>query len=135
MKSKCEEVEQITVFLDNRPGVLADLCGHLSDHRISIRAISVLDHTDTGGVRLVVDDPQLAKATLSAGGVAYQTTRCLAFEMPNTPGGFAGIARTMSLAGININYIYASASSDTTKALGIFHVSDPQRALSLDWSR
>jgi hypothetical protein len=134
MKFKCEEVEQITVCLENRPGVLADLCGHLSDHRISIRAISVLDHTDAGGVRLVVDNPQLAKATLSAGGVAYKTAQCLAIEMPNNPGGFAGIARTMSLAGINIDYIYASAFPDAGRALGIFHVSDLQRALSLDWS-
>jgi hypothetical protein len=133
MKCRCEQVEQITVFLENRPGILADLCAHLSDHRVNIRAIAVLDNTDTGAVRLVVDDPESAKETLTAAGVAYSTVRCLAMEMPNDPGSFANIARTLALAGINIHYIYASALSDTGTALGIFRVSDIERALALNW--
>lgn len=133
MKFKCEKVEQVTVFLENRPGILADLCAHLSDRRINIRAIAVLDNTDTGAVRLVVDNPELAKQTLSEAGVAYTSVRCLALEIPNNPGGFAGIARTLSLAGINIDYIYASTLPDSVTALGIFRVSDLERALALDW--
>ena len=134
MKFKCEKVEQLTVFLENRPGILADLCAHLSDRRISIRAMAVLDNADAGTVRLVADDPELAKKALSEAGVAYTSARCLALEMPNHPGGFAGIARTLSLAGININYIYASAVPGTGPALGIFSVSDMEGALALDWS-
>ena len=133
MKFKCEEVEQITLFLENRPGILADLCAHLSDRRINIRAISTLDNTDTGAVRVVVDDPDSAKGILSEAGVAHTTARCLALEMPNNPGGFAGIARTLSMAGINIDYIYASALPRPGTALGIFGVSDVERALALDW--
>lgn len=133
MKLRCEQVEQITVFLENRPGVLADLCGHLSDRRINVRAMAVLDNTDAGGVRLVVGNPESAKQTLSDAGVAYTTAKCLALEMPNIPGGFASIARTLSLAGINIDYIYASAVSETGRALGIFGVSDIEQALALDW--
>ena len=133
MKLKCESVEQITVFLENRPGILADLCAHLSDHRISIRAMSVLDNTNTGIVRLVVNDSQQAKAALSGAGVAFTTTRCLAVEMPNDPGGLGGVARTLSLAGINIDYVYASTLSDSYAALGVFGVSDLDRALSLSW--
>jgi hypothetical protein len=131
MKLKCESVEQITVFLENRPGILADLCAHLSDHRISIRAMSVLDNTDTGIVRLVVNDPEQAKAALSGAGVAFTTTRCLAVEMPNDPGALGGVARTLSLAGINIDYVYASALAEGYAALGVFGVSDLDRALSL----
>jgi len=133
MRFKPEEVEQITIFLENRPGILADLCAHLSDRGINVRAISTIDNTDTGNVRLVVDDPESTKETLSDAGVAYATTRCLALEMPNDPGGFAGIARTLSLAGINIDYIYASASAGSTTALGVLGVSNLERALSLDW--
>ena len=134
MKVKCEQVEQITIFLENRPGILADLCAHLSDHRVNIRAIAVLDNTDTGTVRLVVDNVPLAKETLSAAGVAYASASCLALEMPNSPGGFADIARRLSLAGINIDYIYASSLFGTATALGIFRVSDIGRALALDWT-
>lgn len=133
MNVKCEQVEQISVFLQNRPGILADLCAHLSDHRVNIRAVAVLDNTDTGTVRLVADDPELAKQVLSNAGVNYATGKCLALEMPNDPGGFAEIARALSLAGINIDYIYASAIPGNVSALGIFHVSDLERALTLEW--
>jgi hypothetical protein len=133
MKFKCEQVEQLTVFLENRPGILADLCAHLADGRVSIRAISVLDNTDAGTVRVVVDRPDLAKKALDEAGVAHTSTWCLALEMPNHPGGFAEIARALSIAGINVDYIYASARADAQKALGIFRVSDLERALQLDW--
>jgi len=133
MKFKCEEVEQLSLTLENRPGILADLCAHLSDRRINIRAITVLDNTDPGTVRLVVDQPKAAQEVLSEAGVAYTSDRCLALRMPNNPGGFAGMAHILSLAGINIDYIYASGLAGTGAALGIFHVSDLERALALEW--
>ena len=132
MKIKCSKVEQITVFLENRPGVLADLCAYLSDRGINIRAMGVLDDPDTGTVRLIVDNPEPPKNVL-ADGVAYASASCLALEMPNNPGGFGGVARTLSLAGINIDAIYASALPGAATSLGIFRVSDLDRALSLDW--
>ena len=133
MKVKCEVVEQITVSLENRPGVLADLCAYLSDRQVNLRAIAALDGPAVGSGRLVVDDPERAKQILKDAGVACTTAKCLAMEMPNNPGGFAGIARTLSLAGINIDFIYASGLSGTAKALGVFGVSDIERALTLEW--
>ena len=133
MNFKCEEAEEITVSLEDRPGVLADLCAHLADHRISIRAITVIDGPHTGGARLVVDKPELAKEVLARAGVTCTSTKCLALEMPNNPGGFAGIARILSLAGINIDCIYASALPEAGKALSIFHVPQVERALKLRW--
>jgi hypothetical protein len=133
MRFKCEKVEQITLTLENRPGILADLCAHLGDRRIDIRAISAADSAATGNVRLVVDNAELARKALSDAGVACTTAMCLALEMPNDPGAFAGIARTLSLAGVNIDYIYASSLPGAATALGILGVSDLERALSLDW--
>jgi hypothetical protein len=133
MKPKSQKVEQITVFLENRPGILADLCAHLSERGINIKAISTIDSRDAGTVRLVVEQPEPAKEVLSEARVSYTTTDCLALEMPNDPGGFARIARSLSLAGINIDYIYASGLPGYTTALGIFGVSDLARALTLDW--
>jgi hypothetical protein len=135
MNLKCRKVQQITVVLENRPGILADLCAHLSDRGINIRAMSTLEITETGGVRLVVDRPDLAKQALAEAGVKHATTDCLAIEMPNNPGGFGHIARTLSLAGININDIYATSQPGSPTALGIFAVSDLDRALNLDWGR
>ena len=133
MKFRCAEVEQITLSLENRPGILADLCAHLSDRRVNIRAITALENTEPGTVRLVADNPELTKELLSSAGVTHTSTRCLAVEMPNNPGGFAGMARILSLAGINIDYIYASTVPGAGTALGILHVSDLERALALDW--
>jgi len=133
MKLRCEEVEQITVFLENRPGILADLCAHLSDHRINLRAITVMASTDVGTARMVVDNPELARRTLTDAGVEHASTKCLAIEMPNDPGSFGSIARTLSAAGINIEYVYASTIKSSTHALGVLHVSDLERALALDW--
>ncbi|MCP4590507.1 MAG: amino acid-binding protein [bacterium] len=134
MGFKPEQVEQLTVFLENRPGMLADLCAHLADRGISMRAMAVLDNTDSGTVRMVVDDPEAAKTELSDAGVAYTTASCLAVEMPNSPAGFAGIARMLSAAGVNIDYIYASGVPNAGTALGVLHVSDVERAMSIDWN-
>ena len=133
MRCMCEEVEQISIFLENRAGVVADLCAHLTEREISIRAMAVLDTIDIGTVRMVVDDPEKAKEALAAAGAAYVTVKCLSVEVPDRPGGFAGVARKLSLAGVNIEYIYASTVPGAEKAVGIFRVSDLERALTLSY--
>ena len=130
MAIACEKVEQLTVFLENRPGILADLCAHLCDNGINVRAIMTLDGTDTGAVRIVLDTPDEAKVVLANTGVAHSTTECLAVQMPNSPGGLAEVAWVLSLAGVNIDYIYGSSTSGSGTALGIFGVSDLERALT-----
>ena len=105
----------------------------MADRNLDIRAISTIDNRDTGSVRLVVGNAEMTRAAFAEAGVACSTCICLAFEMPNTPGGFAAIARKLALGGVNIDYIYASAVPGPGPALGIFGVSDVERALSLDW--
>ncbi len=133
MHCKCDEVEQISIFLENRSGVIADLCTHLTERDINIRAITVMDTIDIGTVRMVVDDPEKAKEAFAAAGAAYVTVKCLAVEVPDRPGGFANVANKLSLAGINIEYIYASTLPGAEKAVGIFRVSDLERALTLNY--
>jgi hypothetical protein len=133
MSFRCQRAEQITLFLENRPGIFADLCAHLSDRHVNIRAITTIESTDNGLVRMVVDDPDAAKQILAAAEVSFDTCDCLAVEMPNHPGGFEGLARILSLAGININYIYASGVPGADFAVGILGVSDLERALTLNW--
>jgi hypothetical protein len=134
MAFECERVEQITVFLENRPGILADLCAHLGDRDVNIRAITTVEAGESGIARLVVDRPEAARQTLTEAGVSFSTSECLALQMPNHPGGFARMARVLAFAGINIDYIYATGTASAGEALGILGVSDLERALSLDWS-
>ena len=80
MKLKCERVEQIAATLENRPGILADLCAHLADHQINIRAIAALENLPAGNARMVVDNPDEAKRVLEQAGVAFTSTACLALK-------------------------------------------------------
>ncbi len=129
MKIACERIQQLTLFLENRPGILADLCAHLSDRSVNVRALMTLESTDTGTVRVVVDDPEEARGLLSEAGVAHTTSECLGVQMPNYPGGLAEVARLLSVAGVNIDYLYGSSTAGSTTALGVFGVSDLERAL------
>jgi hypothetical protein len=130
MTIACERVEQLTVALENRPGILADLCAHLSDSGINVRAMMTLEGADTGGMRMVLDKPDEARKILSVSGVTHSTTECLAVRMPHSPGGLAEVARALSLAGVNIDYIYGSSTAESSTALGILGVSDLDRALT-----
>ena len=134
MSIGCAKVRQLTVFLENRPGILADLCAHLNDGGVDVRAMMTLENSDTGSVRMVVDSPDEASRILTAAEVAHTTTMCLAVQMPNHPGGLADVARLLSLAGVNIDYMYGSSTAGSSTAFGIFGVSDLERAISLDWS-
>ncbi len=97
MKFACERVQQLTVSLENRPGILADLCAHLCDGGVNVRAMMTLESTDAGTVRIVVDKPDEAREMLSAAAVAHTTAECLAVLMPNYPGGLAEVARELQL--------------------------------------
>jgi hypothetical protein len=133
MAVKLEKLEQITLLLENRPGILADLCARLSAKQVNIRAITTHESTDASRVRMVVSDTELAKRVVEEAGVPFSSTYCLAVELANLPGGIAAVARTLALGGINIDYLYATSDSGRTTGLCVFGVSDIDRAMALDW--
>ena len=130
---KAQESTQLSVFLGNHPGVVADVCTALTDAHISIRAMTVLDTVDVGTMRMIVDDIELAKQSLKGSGAAYVEVPVLMLEVVNRPGSFAVIAKTMANAGVNIEYVYATAGGGAATALAIFRVSDIDTALKLDY--
>lgn len=130
---KAKEVTQLSVFLGNHPGVVAELCGALIEAKISIRAMTVLDTVDIGTMRMIVDDVQRAKEALKGSAAAYVEVPLLTLEIPNSTGAFAKIARTMADAGVNIEYVYATALPEAKYTLGVFRVSDLETALKLDY--
>ena len=110
---------------------MADLCSALTEHHINIRAITVLETIDIGTLRLIVDDVEAAKEALREAGAAFVVVPVITIPIANKPGEFARIARTIANAGINIEYVYATAVPDSDRSLGIFRVSDCERALEL----
>jgi hypothetical protein len=129
---RAEPQTQISVFLANRPGVVAHVCGALAEQGINIRAMTVLDTVDIGTMRMVVDDVEGAKRALDGSGAAYVEVPVISIPIPNTEGGFARIARTLAGANVNIEYFYATATPNSEHTLGIFRVSDNDKALEID---
>ncbi len=130
---KAKEETQLSVFLGNHPGVVAELCAALTEQSVSIRALTVLDTVDIGTMRMLVDDVERAEQCLKGTAAAFVRIPVLSLEIPNTAGAFAEIARTMGNAGVNIEYVYATVHSGSNRSLGIFRVSDLDTALKLEY--
>jgi hypothetical protein len=124
---------QLSAFLANQPGVVARLCDALAEKGVNILAMAVLDTVDIGTMRIVVDDLEVAKASLDEVGAAYVEVPVITIPIPNTQGGFGHIARVLAAANINIEYVYATSIPGTEYSLGIFRVSDRDAALELDY--
>lgn len=124
---------QISAFLLNKPGVVAHLCGKLTERGVNIRAFTVLDTVDVGTIRMIVDNLDLAQEVLRQDGAAYVENPVICVPIPNKPGSFAKIARTMADNEVNIEYVYATVMPGTENTLGVFRVDDHKRALELEF--
>lgn len=125
------KVKQISVFLENKSGRLAQITRVLGDNEINIRALSIADTTDFGILRLIVDKPEEANSILRTAGFMVSETAVIAVEVPDRPGGLADILATLGLAGINIEYLYAFIGQSFGKAQVIFRVDDSDKAISV----
>jgi len=133
MASRAQPATQISIFLENRAGVVSDLADSLAERDVNIKALTVLDTHDVGTMRMVVEDHDQAINVLKEYGAAYMEIPVLTIEMPNKPGGFAHIARILADAGVNIEYVYGAATPGTDRTLGVFRVNNVDRALSLSF--
>ena len=110
-------VTQLSVFLENRPGMLARTCQALAKAKIGILALSIVDTIDHSVVRMVVDQAKAAEQILSNLHTMVQVRDVIVMEVPNQVGAVAHIAEQLAEAGINIEYAYCTALP--TQAIGI----------------
>ncbi|MHA3773353.1 ACT domain-containing protein [Verrucomicrobiota bacterium sgz303538] len=120
---------QLSIFLDNKPGTLADVCKELANAKINIFALSISDTTDYSVVRMVVSEPQKALHLLGERGVLVVENDVLLIENANKPGTLAEIAHRLAKAKINIEYAYLSTSPTSKKGLAVIRVSETKKAL------
>ena len=125
------KVEQISVFLENKPGALADVTRILGEGGINIRALSLADTKDFGILRLIVNDNEKAKAVLGARGFTVRKTEVVAVEVPDRPGGLAHILKCLSDSGINVEYLYAFVQQSGSNAIIIFRFDETDRAIEV----
>ncbi len=120
-------VKQISVFIENKKGKLADATRYIADHNINLRALSIADTQDFGILRIICDDPKAAKEALEAGGFVTTTTDVLAAAIDDKPGSLATILEVLAEAHVIVEYTYAFLSAKAG-AYMIFRVDDNQSA-------
>ena len=125
------KVEQISIFLENKSGRLAEVAGVLAAAGVNIRALSLADTTDFGILRLIVDQNDRAKKALKESGFTVGKTEVIAVEVPDRPGGLAQILRTLDAATINVEYMYAFVQKAGENAVILFRFDEPARAAQL----
>jgi hypothetical protein len=124
-------VEQISIFLENKSGRLAEVTGVLSEAGINIRALSLADTTDFGILRLIVNDTEKARQVLRDNGFTVEKTRVVAIEVPDKPGGLATILDTIKDEGINVEYMYAFVQKSGQNAIVIFRFDELEKAITI----
>jgi len=99
-------VKQLSVFVENKVGRLAEITGILGAKSINIQAMSIADTTDFGILRLIVDDPQAALETLKDKGLTVKETEVVAVCLDNSPGALSNVLQKLFDNDISIEYIY-----------------------------
>lgn len=120
---------QLSVSLENKPGQLAKLAGSLRRAKVNILAITVVDNTDTGLVRLVTDSGAKAARALTRAGMKPSRQSVLVLRLPNEPGALASTAATLAKAGVNISYAYGSVASRAKEGVVVLGVDNLNKAL------
>ncbi len=126
------KVEQISIFIENKSGRLAEVTRVLGEAGVNIRALSLADTSDFGILRLIVDNTDLANSALKERGFTVNKTEVVAVEVPDRPLGLAGILQILDRGQVNVEYMYAFVERCGENAVLIFrfdHVEDAIKVL------
>src|SRR3990170_2510185 len=123
------KVEQISIFLENKSGRLAEVTGILSRSGVNIRALSLADTADFGILRLIVNDTEKAKKVLKESGFTVRMNEVVAVEVPDRPGGLAGILGALQGKNVNVEYMYAFVQKSGEHAIIIFRFDEIEKAV------
>ncbi|ABB13663.1 MULTISPECIES: ACT domain-containing protein [Carboxydothermus] len=124
-------VKQLSVFLENKSGRLARVTEILGENNINIRALSIADTTDFGILRLIVNKPNEAYKLLKEEQFMVSLTDVIAVEVPDKPGGLAGVLKILEPYNINIEYLYAFVEKSSNNALVVFRVEELEKAIKI----
>ena len=122
---------QFSVFLVNKPGVLAQVTGALAKAKVNIIALTLMDSMEHGVLRLVCDDSGAARKVLGTAHDRWTETEVLVIEMANSPGAFSAVAKKLADNHINISYAYCTGGARGGKTNGIFKVADMKKAMKV----
>ena len=121
-------VKQISVFVENKPGRLAEFIDILSEHKIDMRAMSIAETQDFGILRIIVDNPEKAAEVIQNAHYVFSVTPVLAVAIPDEPGSLSEILHTLANHDISLEYTYAFITRQEKVAYMVFRVADNGKA-------
>lgn len=124
-------IKQLSVFVENKSGRLADIVSVLGAKGVDMSALSLADTVDFGIMRMIVDKDEVATETLREEGIAFKMTDVLAVRLADQPGGLATVLSVLTEANIGVNYMYAFLSKEEGTAMMVFSVAEPTVAAEL----
>ena len=119
---------QFSIFLVNKPGVLAAVTGELTRSHVNLIALTLMDSMEHGVLRIVCDKPQVAREVLSRTHDRWTETDVLVLELRNEPGAFASVTEQLAQEHINISYAYCTAGARGGRTTAVFKVADMKKA-------
>ena len=122
---------QFSVFMVNKPGVLAQVLAEFASAKINIIAITMMDSAEHGVMRVVFNDPDKARKVLADLNMPHDETEVLCVNLANKSGALAGVAEKLSKGHINISYAYCTAGAAGGRTTGVLKVSDVKKAIKL----
>ncbi|MFA6714843.1 MAG: ACT domain-containing protein [Victivallaceae bacterium] len=123
------KVKQLSLFIENKPGTLNEVCQALKKHNINISTLSLADTEQFGIVRLLIRDWENAKRILESIGLVVNVTEVLALPVDDHPGGLASLLEILARNNVNIEYMYAFSYGKADKAIMVFRFEDTDKAL------
>jgi hypothetical protein len=127
--AEIRSVPQFSVFLVNKPGVLAQVTGALAEAKINLVAVTLVDSQEHGVLRIVAEKPDDARQVLIKLNLPMTETDVLCVDLPNRPGALADVATQLGKDHININYAYVTSGAPGGRTTGMFKVADQQKAM------
>ncbi len=121
---------QFSIFLVNKPGVLAQVTSALAKAKVNVTALTLVDSSEHGVLRIVcADEPEKIRRILAKANDQFTETEVLAMDLSNKPGAFSATAEKLAAAHININYAYCTGGARGGKTKAVFKVADLKKAL------
>ena len=125
-------LKQISAFVENRPGRIAEITEILSENGVDLRALSIADTTDFGILRIIVDKPDEVAVLLRENRVTVTLTDVLAIRLPDKPGALSNMLRLLADNCVSVEYLYAFVSpAESGAACVVIRADDNEKAEKL----
>jgi hypothetical protein len=126
-----EITKQISVFLENKPGRLANVLSALAREKVNLVALTVMDSHEHNVLRLVTDNGAKTRKVMKGLSLPFAETDVLSVELRNQPGALAHLCELLAAEHVNIDYAYCSSGGRNGKTVGIFKVSNPEKSMRI----